>query len=78
MYRDDLELYGGKTSVLLDDFARWFAGLWHGKSLAFTVACITIFMSFGFFFVTYPLLSDPKSYAPKWKQWDDRHRSKNI
>lgn len=60
MYRHDLELYGGKTSVLLDDFARWFAGLWHGKSLAFTVACITIYISFGFFLVAYFLLSDPR------------------
>ena len=46
-----LELYGGKANVLADEFMRWFIGLWHGKSLAFTVACITIFISLGFFFV---------------------------
>lgn len=49
-YVHDLELYGGKSAVLADDFMRWFAGLWHGKSLAFTVACITIFISLGVFF----------------------------
>lgn len=63
MYRHDLELYGGKTSVLVDEFMRWFVGLWHGKSLAFIVACITIFISFGFFFVAHHLLSDLKSDA---------------
>jgi hypothetical protein len=50
VYRRDLELYGGKAAVLVDDFSRWFVGLWHGKSLAFTVAGISIFISFVFFF----------------------------
>jgi hypothetical protein len=49
-YRRDLELYGGKAALVADDFSRWFAGLWHGKSLAFTVAGISIFISLVFFF----------------------------
>jgi hypothetical protein len=60
-YIHDLELYGGKANVLANEFERWFVGLWHGKSLAFTVACITIFMSFGFFFVAKHLPSHLKS-----------------
>lgn len=63
MYRHDLELYGGKVNVLADDFMRWFIGLWHGKSLAFTVVCITIFISLGFFFVAHHLPTDLKSDA---------------
>jgi hypothetical protein len=51
MYRHDMELYGGRANVLADELRRWFIGLWHGQSLAFTVACITIVTSFGFFFV---------------------------
>jgi hypothetical protein len=50
-YVHDLELYGGKANVLANEFISWFVGLWHGKSLAFTVACITIFISLGIFFV---------------------------
>ena len=50
-YVHDLELYGGKANVLANEFMSWFVGLWHGKSLAFTVACITIFISLGFFLV---------------------------
>ena len=57
-YIHDLELYGGKENVLANELMRWFVGLWHGKSLAFTVACITIFISFGVFFVARHLLSD--------------------
>jgi hypothetical protein len=63
MYIHDLELYGGKANVLANEFMRWFVGLWHGKSLAFTVACITIFISFGFFFLANHLRSDLKSDA---------------
>jgi len=50
-YRRNLELYGGKAAVVVDEFWRWFAGLWHGKSLAFTVAGICIFISLVIFFV---------------------------
>jgi hypothetical protein len=60
-YRHDLELYGGKANVLADEFVSWFYGLWHGKSLAFTVAFITIFASFGFFLVGSYLPSDSES-----------------
>jgi hypothetical protein len=39
LYRHNLEVYGGKFSIIMDDFRRWFLGLWHGKSLAFIIAC---------------------------------------
>ena len=52
-YLRDMELYGGKANVLADDFRRWFVGLWHGKSLAFTVASITILISVGFFYAAH-------------------------
>jgi len=57
-YMHDLELYGGKANVLASELTNWFAGLWHGKSLAFTVACITIVIAIGFYFVTSNLHSD--------------------
>jgi len=55
-YLRGLELYGGKANVLMDQLRRGFIGLWHGKSLAFTVACITIFISFGIFYAANYLL----------------------
>jgi len=49
-YLRGLELYGGTANVLADQLRRWFTGLWHGKSLAFTVACITILVSSALFY----------------------------
>ena len=61
MYLHDLQLYSGKAGVLADEFRRWFVGLWYGKSLAFTVAYITLFISFVVFYVANHLPSRLKS-----------------
>ena len=66
-YLRDLELYGGKANVLMDELRRGFAGLWHGKLLAFTVACITILISFGVFYAANHLPSHLKSGVPSEK-----------
>lgn len=69
-YLHDLELYGGKANVIANDFMRWVAGLWHGKPLAFTIACITIFISFGFFFVA--------SHLPPGLKSDSRDENNHV
>ena len=63
MYRHELERFGGKAAVLFDDFNRWFAGLWRGKSLAVTVVWITAFISAGLFLLARQLPPDPNSCA---------------
>ncbi len=60
-YVHDLQLYGGQAAVLSDDFMRWFSGLWHGKSLASTVACIAVFVSFVVFCIANNVPSRLKS-----------------
>ncbi len=45
-YIHDLQVYGGNAAMLADRFTRWFNGLWHGTSLAYTVAVITLLVSF--------------------------------
>jgi len=40
-YVRTLEQFGGKASVLFDEFDRWFASLWRGRNLALTVACLS-------------------------------------
>jgi hypothetical protein len=50
LYRHNLEVIGGKFSVIMDDASRWFFGLWQGKSLAFMIAGITLIISFGLFY----------------------------
>jgi len=46
-YLRALELYGGQANVLAYEIRRWFVGLWHGKSLAYIVAAISIVVSAG-------------------------------
>ena len=58
MYAHDLELYGGRAAVLANEFRYWFVGLWHGKKLALTVACIAVFISACLFFVARHSSSD--------------------
>jgi hypothetical protein len=60
-YIHDLEVFGGKSAVLSDAFRRRFAALWHGKSLAFTIAFGTVLLATGFFFVAGRLPSDLNS-----------------
>ena len=48
-YQRSMELYGGKANLLADELRRWFLGLWEGKSLAYTIACITLFVSLTLF-----------------------------
>ena len=42
MYQHNLELMGGKLSVYIDELSRWFASLWHGKALAYTVGLLAV------------------------------------
>ncbi len=44
-YQRELERFGGKANVLAAEFDRWFAGLWHGRKLALTVAFIGALVS---------------------------------
>lgn len=60
-YLRDLELYGGTANVLAVQFQAWFAGLWRGRALAYTVAAISAITALGyvFFAVVLPPLRDP-------------------
>jgi len=48
-YQRDLEMYGGKASVLFDEFTRWFARLWQGKTLGLTIASLSGVVSLALF-----------------------------
>jgi hypothetical protein len=61
MYRHNLEVFGGKFMVMIDDFRLWFLGLWHGKSLAVIIGCAAIMVSGGFFYAAHHLSQSGKS-----------------
>jgi hypothetical protein len=50
-YLRELEVYGGKANILATEFREWFDGLWHGKSLAFTIVFFTVILAFLFWFL---------------------------
>ena len=50
-YVHQLERFGGKAAVMFDQLNRWFAGLWEGRQLGITVACITLAVAAVMFFV---------------------------
>ncbi len=60
-YLHDMEQFGGKANVLADELRRWFVGLWQGKSLAYTIACISIALSLAGFHAASRLPSNTTS-----------------
>ena len=50
MFLRDMELYGGKANIVAYKVRTWFIGLWHGKSLAVVIGCVTILASFGCYY----------------------------
>lgn len=60
IYRRSLELYGGKANLLAADFSRWFGALWHGKSLAVSVAIIAVLVAAAYHFIAWPLPPEEK------------------
>jgi hypothetical protein len=44
-YLRQMELYGGKANVFASGVREWFEGLWHGKALASTVACLSVVLA---------------------------------
>ncbi len=63
MYQHNVELMGGKFAIYAVQFSQWFAGLWQGRSLAYTVAMLTVVIALGSFWVA-RLMSVPSPSEP--------------
>ncbi len=48
-YERQVEIVGGKGALLATELDRWFAGLWHGTSLAYTVAVLTVLVALAYY-----------------------------
>ena len=54
-YQREMRVIGGQGNVLAAEFNDWFAGLWHGRKLAGTVAVLTVGATLTFRFIaTHP------------------------
>jgi len=69
-YRREVERFGGKAALLFDDFNRWFAELWHGKTLAKTVAWISILVALGIYLFANSLRPDAQSDSQDARERD--------
>ena len=58
MYEHNLQLMGGKAAVYMAQFDQWFSGLWHGRSLAYTIAVLAVAIAVACFWVAW-LMSPP-------------------
>jgi hypothetical protein len=72
MYRRELQRFGGEAAVVFDEFNRWFAGLWRGRSLAITLAWITGLVSLGLFLLARQI---PPDWSPD-ERGDDHDADK--
>jgi hypothetical protein len=57
----ELERMGGKAALVANDFNRWFAGLWQGESLAYSIAVITIIIAAVYYFIATSLEAEARS-----------------
>ena len=57
-YRREVERIGGKAALVFDDFNRWFGELWQGKTLAKTVAWISVLLALGIYLFANALQPD--------------------
>lgn len=47
----EVQRMGGRMALVAHDLSSWFAGLWQGRQLAWTVACITIVIAAGYYMI---------------------------
>ncbi len=57
----ELERMGGKAALAANDFNKWFTGLRHGETLAYTVAAITILIAAGYYLIATGLEAESRS-----------------
>jgi len=65
MYQHDLEVMGGKMMVYLAQFNDWFASLWHGTSLAVTLAVLSVVIALGLFWIAHLMATAPDDSGPE-------------
>jgi hypothetical protein len=54
-YLRDVEVVGGQANLVATDFRHWLDGLWHGRTLAFTVAVLTVLLALAWDFFATPM-----------------------
>jgi hypothetical protein len=66
-YLRDLERYAGKANIVAGEITDWFNGLWHGRRLAFLVACVTVIVAGALLLAALAMDSDLDDESPNRK-----------
>jgi len=64
-YLREMEVVGGKANLLATQLRHWFDGLWHGRSLALTVAVISVLAALAYEFLATPLPASARGDAAR-------------
>ncbi len=54
-YLREMEVYGGKANLMAGEIRGWFDGLWHGRTLAFTILALALLLALIVRIATTPL-----------------------
>jgi hypothetical protein len=52
IYLRSMQMVGGTANLVAGDITDWLTGLWQGKTLAYTLAVLTLVAAYGFLFIT--------------------------
>jgi hypothetical protein len=63
MYEHNLQLMGGKFAVYVERVNQWFASLWHGRPLAYTIAVLAVAIALACFWVAHLMAVPVRSEA---------------
>lgn len=64
LYRFEMERYGGSINLVAYEIMQWFYGLWHGKTLALTIAVIAVLIYLALVFIANRLPAPPPGGGP--------------
>lgn len=64
-FAHEVQRMGGKMALVANDASAWFAALWHGRQLAYTVACITVVIAVGYYMIASSLKPGKHGAMPR-------------
>ena len=64
-YLREMEVFGGKANLLASQLRHWFDGLWHGRTLAFTIAVISVLLALAYEFLATPMPAGAEGESPR-------------
>jgi hypothetical protein len=65
IYQRNMEMVGGTANLVAGQITDWVKGLFQGRTLAYTLAFLTLALAYGFFFITEDLPAEGRAPGPR-------------